>query len=179
MGLFDLINHCQELEELNFFVLSDVWKDSPKVRNAILIHYEQLDPHHQQRSHFGTKQFWEAVPIEKYDELVKEDAIPDGFQLVDEWKEGDTEDPWMLEEEYRQAGGQAKIQEEPMPDLKDLYNMKPYHHEEYKRYHSGRVACSVQFKETSKMNDFYSLAEAVRTDILDKLFISVKASISS
>ena len=25
-----------------------------------------------------------------------------------------SEEPWMLEEDYRQAGGQAKIQEEPI-----------------------------------------------------------------
>ena len=57
------------------------------IHDAILQRYRELDPHHRQKSQFGTKQFWEVDPMQI--NLMEEDTIPDGFQLVDEWKEGD------------------------------------------------------------------------------------------
>ena len=93
MGLFNLIKHCQDIQELNFFVLSEVWKGSTDIRNAILIRYDQLDPSHKHKDQFGTAEFWEANPLEPYeviDEWNEDDdlEVPEGFEVVDEWHEG-------------------------------------------------------------------------------------------
>jgi len=74
------------LEDLHFFVLSDIWKGNPKIRNAILIRYDQLDPGQKHKDQFGTTEFWEADPMEKFE--VIDDMVPDGYTVVDEWNEG-------------------------------------------------------------------------------------------
>ncbi len=54
----NLIECCNDLEELKFFVLSETWKTNPKIRNAIMAQYNRLDPNHTQN--FGTPEFWNA-----------------------------------------------------------------------------------------------------------------------
>ena len=76
----------------------------------------------------------------------------------------------MLEEDYRQAGGQAEIADEPIPDMDDLYELTPHMHQQYKRYYSGRMKCSLRFIDTTKMNDCYDLVPMVWDHILDHLF---------
>jgi hypothetical protein len=105
-----------------------------------------------------------------YQREEEEDSIPEGFELVDEWHEGDDDPQWMLETDYRQIGGGEDLINEPEPKVEDLYTIDPYHHQSYKRYQSGRVVCSVTFKETPKMDNFYDYAARVWEDILQKLF---------
>lgn len=96
MGLFSLIEHCEDLESLNFFVLSEVWKEGSNIRNAILIRYDQLDPDRRNKDKFGTTEFWEADPLQpqevmdewEHDDDDDDDVVPDGYEVVDEWKEG-------------------------------------------------------------------------------------------
>ncbi|MCP4339606.1 MAG: hypothetical protein GY799_12120 [Desulfobulbaceae bacterium] len=173
------------MEDLNFFVLSDVWKGCAEIQKAIVAQYNQLDPQHQQG--FGTPDFWNQ---DSDTDVVEwnEDMTPEGYEVIDEWNEGkcnvvlngnllmivfvtgdDDQDPWMLEDDYRQAGGQAEVVEEPIPDINELYELVPYSHKEYKRYYSGRISCGVQFKDTSQMNDCYDLVPKVWDNILEKL----------
>ncbi len=78
---------------------------------------------------------------------------------------------WMLESDFIQEGGQAEaIEDEPETDVSELYQMVPYNHQRYTRYCSGRVACSIQFKESPRMNNVYELASKVWNEILDRLF---------
>ncbi|MCP4344126.1 MAG: hypothetical protein GY795_01195, partial [Desulfobacterales bacterium] len=174
----NLIECCNDLEELKFFVLSETWKTNPKIRNAIMAQYNRLDPSHTQN--FGTPEFWNAELEESDEEMVPDgyevidewheddDMVPEGYEVIDEWNEGD-DDTWMLEKDYKQSGGQAQLAEEPIPDMNELYEMVPYSHTEYKRYYSGRMSCGIQFKDTSLMNDFYNLVPKVWDDILEKL----------
>ncbi|MCP3666288.1 MAG: hypothetical protein GY696_27940, partial [Gammaproteobacteria bacterium] len=78
---------------------------------------------------------------------------------------------WMLESDYIQEGGQAgAIEDEPELDVSELYDMVPYNHQRYTRYCSGRVACSIQFRESQRMNNVYEMAPKVWNEILDRLF---------
>ncbi len=139
MGIFELIACCQELEELNFFVLSEVWKNSPEIRMAILKRYSQLDPGLKNKDKFGTPEFWGEEPYEVVDEWNEDSQ--DSFETVDEWNEDDddyevvdeweADEPWMVEKDYHQAGGKAAIVEDPPVDLSELYEMFPYSHDVY------------------------------------------------
>ncbi|MCP3661944.1 MAG: hypothetical protein GY696_05505 [Gammaproteobacteria bacterium] len=65
------------------------------------------------------------------------------------------EDPWMLESDFIQEGGQADaVENEPEPDVSELYDIVPYNHQRYTRYCSSRLACSVQFRESRRMTTF-------------------------
>ncbi len=81
------------------------------------------------------------------------------------------EDPWMLESDFIQEGGQADaVENEPEPDVSELYDIIPYNHQRYTRYCSGRLACSVQFRESRRMNNVFELAPKIWDQILDRLF---------
>ncbi len=69
---------------------------------------------------------------EVIDEWHKDDnMVPEGYEVIEEWNEGD-DDTWMLEKDYKQAGGQAQLAEELIPNMNKLYEMVPYSHTEYK-----------------------------------------------
>jgi hypothetical protein len=155
MNLFKLIESCEDSETLNFFVLSEVWKGSPDIYNAILLRYEQLDP--RQNFDFGTPEFWNHDPDQEEDS-------------------NDNEDPWMLEEDFTQAGGQAQVMDEEIPKFEDLYEMITHGSKVYKRYYSGRTAVAIRFKDTSKMDNFYDLAPKIWENILGRLFGSLGPS---
>ncbi len=75
---------------------------------------------------------------------------------------------WMLESDFIQDA--EAIEDEPEPDFSELYQMVHYNHQRYTRYCSGCVACSIQFKESPRMNNVYELAPKVWDEILDRLF---------
>ncbi len=83
IDLLNLIKCCSDLEELNFFVLSEIWRQSPRIRKAILSRYKQLDP--QQTQYFGTPDFWKKDATDSYED---DDMVPDGYEVIDEWHEG-------------------------------------------------------------------------------------------
>ena len=91
MGIYRLIKFCSDLEELNFFVLSEVWKGSQDIRNAILIRYDQLDPGREHKDQFGTPEFWEHDPLEEYEmseQWHSEQMDTDDYEEANEWLEG-------------------------------------------------------------------------------------------
>ncbi len=56
----------------------------------------------------------------------------------------DEAEPWMLEADFIQEGGQADaVENEPEPDVSELYDMVPYNHQQYARY------CSVAWPAPS------------------------------
>ncbi|MCP3663383.1 MAG: hypothetical protein GY696_12960, partial [Gammaproteobacteria bacterium] len=159
-----------DLDTLQFFVISGSWINSSAVHLAIKSKYDKLDPVGLYKDHFACDDFWESSPADSTPMDQWEEADSMGMTPEDQ-KDTDAEEvPWVLEEDYIQDGGMAEIFDGPDPELGELYDMVPYTHQQYKRYFSGRVACSVQFRDNEKMNNVYELAPKVWDEILNRLF---------
>ena len=156
MSLSDEIKSCQTLDSLNFYVLTNVWVNNLELLNAILDRYVELDPGANHR--FGTSDFWKAT----------EQAIDGTFESQSESEP----EPWMLQDQYHQSGGKAPLADMEEPNMDDLYEITAIENRSYKRYCSGRVGCTIRFKDTDKMDDFYSLAPKVWDDVLKRGFSS-------
>ncbi|MCP3668114.1 MAG: hypothetical protein GY696_37425 [Gammaproteobacteria bacterium] len=168
--VFCQIQRCVDLDTLQFFLISGSWVNSSAIHLAIKSRYDQLDPEGLYKDQFACDDFWESPSVDSAPMDTWEEADSMGMVPENQIDSDEEEEPWMLEEDYAQDGGMADILDEPDPNLNDLYHMVPYIHQQYKRYFSGRVGCSVQFTDNERMNNVYELAPKVWNEILNTLF---------